>query len=90
MEAGAAEDFDKLIVVACDFDQKVARYARRAKCPLDEARSEVLRRSAAQLPDSEKAARADFVIDNSGTLENTTRQVDALWGKLHSLAAAPR
>jgi dephospho-CoA kinase len=90
LEAGAAGDFDKLIVVTCDFEQKVERYARRAKCSLEEARSEVLRRSSAQLPDSEKAARADFVIDNSGTLEATTRQAAALWGKLHSLAAAPR
>ena len=27
IEAGAAKDFDKLIVVTCDFEQKVARYA---------------------------------------------------------------
>jgi dephospho-CoA kinase len=87
LEAGAAKDFDKLIVVTCDFDQKVARYAQRAKCSPEDAQTEVLRRSSAQLPDDEKAARADFVIDNSGTLENTARQVDALWGKLQSLAA---
>ena len=49
--------------------------------------AEVARRSAAQLPDEEKAARADFVIDNSGTVEATTRQVEALWTKLQDLAA---
>ena len=89
MEAGAAKDFDKLVVVTCDFDQKVARYAHRAKCSPEEAKTEVLRRSAAQLSDAEKAARADFIIDNSGTLEATTRQVETLWGKLKHLGAHP-
>jgi dephospho-CoA kinase len=88
-EAGAAKDFDKLIVITCDFEQKVARYAHRAKCSPEEAKAEVLRRSAAQLPDTEKAAHADFVIDNSGTLEATTRQVEALWSQLKHMAAQP-
>ena len=90
VEAGAAQDFDTLIVVTCDLDQKIARYAKRAKCSLEKARSEVLRRSSAQLPDDEKAAHADFVINNSKTLEATTRQIDVLWAKLQNLAAAPR
>lgn len=88
-EAGAAKDFDKLIVVTCELEQKVAHYAVRARCSLENARAEVLRRSAAQLPDAEKAARADFVIDNSGPLEATTRQVDALWVELQKLAGQP-
>jgi dephospho-CoA kinase len=89
IEAGAAKNFDKLIVVTCDFDQKVRHYAHRAKCSPEEAKAEVLRRSAAQLSDAEKAARADFLIDNSGTLEATTRQVAGLWDKLKHLAAHP-
>jgi dephospho-CoA kinase len=44
----------------------------------------VLRRSAAQLSDEEKARHADFVIDNSGSLDDTTQQVDALWTKLRA------
>ena len=84
IEAGAAKDFDKLIVVTCDFEQKIARYAQRANISPDAARVEVLRRSAAQLTDEEKARHADYVIDNSGSLENTSQQVDALWTKLHA------
>ena len=83
MEAGADKDFDNLIVVTCSLDQKVARYAQRGAISLEEARAEVQRRSAAQLSDEEKARRADFVIDNSGSIEETTRQVDAVWAKLH-------
>ena len=82
LEAGAARDFDKLIVVTCDLDQKIARYAQRAGVSPEEARAEVLRRSAAQLSDAEKASRANFVIDNSGSLEAATRQVDAVWTEL--------
>jgi dephospho-CoA kinase len=87
VEAGAACDFDKLIVVTCDFDQKVERYALRAGLSDEGARSEVLRRTAAQLSDEEKASHADYVIDNSGSIENTTRQVDAVWADLRKNAA---
>jgi len=82
IEAGAAKDFGKLIVVTCDFEQKVARYAQRAKISAAAAREEVVRRSAAQLSDEEKASRADYVIDNSGSLENTIWQIDAVWAEL--------
>ena len=86
LEAGAAKDFDKLIVVTCGLEQKIARYAQRAKISSEEARAEVLRRSSAQLPDEEKAARADYVIDNSGSLDDTTRQLDPVWAELKHLA----
>jgi dephospho-CoA kinase len=38
--------------------------------------------AASQLPLEEKAKRADKVIDNSGPLAETWRQVDALWKEL--------
>jgi dephospho-CoA kinase len=82
IEAGAAKDFDKVIVVTCSFEQKVQHYAHRAGISLEAARREVERRSAAQLSDEQKAAHADYVIDNSGSLEETERQVERVWGKL--------
>ncbi|MCE9533454.1 MAG: dephospho-CoA kinase [Planctomycetes bacterium] len=39
---------------------------------------DVAKRESAQLPLSVKAARADAAVDNSGSEENTQRQVDAL------------
>ena len=84
VEAGAAKDFDKLIVVTCDLDQKIARYAKRANISLEEARVEVQRRSAAQMTDDEKASHGDYVIDNSGAIGETARQVDAVWEKLRN------
>jgi dephospho-CoA kinase len=89
IEAGATNDFDKLIVITCDLDKKVARYAKRANIPLEEARTEVLRRSAAQLSDDEKAAHADFLIDNSGPLEDTAFYVDILWTHLTEFTDEP-
>jgi dephospho-CoA kinase len=84
IEAGAAHDFDKLIVVTCNLEQKVERYTQRGKIKIspEEARKEVARRSAAQLSDEEKVSRADYVIDNSGPVAHTARQVESVWQKL--------
>ena len=85
-EAGADKDFDKIIVVTCDFDRKVEQFARRMEVPLDVARFEVTRRSAAQFSDMEKAQRADYVIQNSGSMEDTERQVKKIWRELTDLS----
>ena len=39
---------------------------------------------AAQMPIDEKRSRARLVIDNSGTQDETRRQVDAIWAELTS------
>ena len=49
---------------------------------VEAARAEVTRRMAAQIPDEEKVKRADFVIDNSGTLEATEEQVRKVFSAL--------
>src|SRR5271168_796474 len=82
LEAGAAKRFDKLIVVTSSEDQRIARFAARQKLDLDSARKEVERRMAAQLPESEKIKAADYVIDNSGSLDYTRAQVREVWAKL--------
>jgi dephospho-CoA kinase len=40
----------------------------------------------AQLPESEKIKAADYVIDNSGLLDQTREQVRQVWEKLRSAA----
>jgi dephospho-CoA kinase len=79
LEAGAADRFDRLIVVTCSEEQRVQRYAQRLKIDVEAARREVVRRMSAQLPDSVKIQRADYVIDNSGSLDNTEAQVRTLY-----------
>ena len=61
LEAGAADRLDRLIVVTCSEEQRVQRYAQRLKIDVEAARREVVRRMSAQLPDSVKIQRADFV-----------------------------
>ncbi|HME37248.1 MAG TPA: dephospho-CoA kinase [Candidatus Sulfotelmatobacter sp.] len=82
LEAGAAERFDRIVVVTCSAEQRVARFAARQKVDLEAARKEVARRMAAQLPDEEKIKAANYVIDNSGALDQTREQVRQVWQKL--------
>lgn len=84
LEAGAAKQFHRLIVVTCSDEQRVARFAARQKLPLAAAREEVKRRMAAQLPDAEKIKAADYVIDNSGPLDHTREQVEQIWKALRA------
>jgi len=53
---------------------------------LEDACKEVERRMAAQLPEVEKIKAADYVIDNSGSLEQTKGQVRELWERLRGEA----
>ena len=87
LEAGSADRFDHLIVVTCDPEQRVKRFARRQSVDEAAARAEVSRRMAAQIPDAEKIRAADFVIDNSGPFDATELQVRQVFGKLREEAA---
>jgi dephospho-CoA kinase len=86
LESGAREHFDRLIVVTCSAEQRIARFAARQKIDLEAARREVTRRMAAQLPDEEKIEAADYVIDNSGPLDQTREQVRLVWLNLRAEA----
>ena len=82
LEAGMANGFDRLIVVTCQSEQRIQRSAHRLKVDQETARREVRRRMAAQLPDEEKVRAADYVIDNSGSLDETGRQVKRIYAEL--------
>jgi len=85
-EAGVKDRFAKMVVVTCRPEQKVQRYAERAGRDQAAASAEVARRSQAQLPDEEKIRRADYVIDNSGSLERTRQQVERIYAELKVMA----
>jgi dephospho-CoA kinase len=88
IEAGAHKRFDKLIAVTCNLEQKVERFTERSHLSEPQARAEVERRMHAQLPETEKARLADYVIDNSGSLEQAEAQVEKIWQDLRHLEAA--
>ncbi len=82
LESGGADRFDHLLVVTCHPDQRIQRFAQRLGISEDAARAEVSRRMAAQISDEEKIKAADFVIDNSGSLQETERQVRTIFAAL--------
>jgi len=97
LEAGLGKYFDKLVVVTSHAQQKLERFAKRAlsgnwndESSHARALLEAERRIGAQLSDQEKIAAADYVIDNSGELSQTERQVNKVYKELQQLAAAKR
>jgi dephospho-CoA kinase len=82
LESRATKRFDRLIVVTCRPEQRVQRFAARLGISEEAARDEVNRRMAAQIPDEEKIKAADFVIDNSESLEATEQQVKQIFAAL--------
>jgi dephospho-CoA kinase len=87
-EAGVHRRFDKIVVVTCTPEQKMERFLARVAPSMDadQARAEAQRRIAAQIPDEQKVAAADYVIDNSGALELTEAQVEKVHRELAELA----
>ena len=75
-EAGWDALADEVWVVALPPEEQLTRLLARDKTMSEgEARARI----AAQMPLAEKCARADVVIDNSGTKEETREYVGKLW-----------
>jgi dephospho-CoA kinase len=81
-EAGIEKRFAKMLVAWCRPEQQLERLMAKAGLPREEAE----RRIAAQMPVEEKRRRADYVIDCSGSLEDTRQQVESLFAQLKQLA----
>jgi dephospho-CoA kinase len=65
---------EKVVVVHCTPEQQLERLMERNGF----SREEALRRIASQMPVEDKKSRADYCINNSGTLFDTELQVDEL------------
>lgn len=74
-ESGLQQLADKVIVVTADRKAQVKR-AQKRKASL--SGKDILMRIKAQMPLTAKVRKADFVIDNSGTREQTKKQVENL------------
>jgi dephospho-CoA kinase len=92
---GWAQRFDRLILVTVPDEVKIARFiARMMATEGPESRREALTkdaraRMAVQIPDREKAERCEYVIDNSGSIEETRRRVEEIYRELVQ-AAQPK
>lgn len=77
-EAGAQDRVDAVLVVKVDPQVQLKRLMERDG--IDEASAR--RKIAAQMPQAEKLARADFVIDNSAERDQTRLQAEQLFERL--------
>jgi dephospho-CoA kinase len=82
-ERNIVEEFDAIILVDAPRPLRLERLV--ATRGLEE--TEAMNMIASQMPAELKRARADFVIENDGSLDKLERDVDALWSSLQRNAA---
>ena len=81
-EVGLHRRMDRVIVVYADEERQIERLIKRDHL----TREEATRRIKTQMPLSEKIKRADFVIDNNGTEEETLLQTQEVFERLKAEA----
>lgn len=84
VETGMHTAFEVLVVVSTPVESQIERLLRDRGMREDSIRSRI----GAQAPLEEKAAVADVIVDNEGTLEELEAQVDRLWNDLRTRAGA--
>ncbi|HEX2602132.1 MAG TPA: dephospho-CoA kinase [Gemmatimonadaceae bacterium] len=77
-ERNLVEEYDAIVLVDAPRPVRLERLV--AARGLDE--TEAMNMIAAQMPAELKRARADYCIDNDGSIEDLERDVDALWSSL--------
>jgi dephospho-CoA kinase len=83
-EAGVEKMVDLVLLVYISPEEQIRRLMIRSSFTPEEAE----RRVASQMPIGEKIPRADIVIRNGGSVEETAREVDRAWEELRRRSAA--
>ena len=81
-ESGMDKKLEKIIAVCVSEENQPNRLMKRDGISEEDARIRIR----AQLPLADKVRRADFVIDNNGSIGETKRQIEDLYNKLRYLA----
>ena len=84
VETGMHTAFEILVVVSATVATQIERLMRQRGM----SESSIRARIAAQAPLEDKAAVADFLVDNEGTLDELESQVDRLWNDLSARPVA--
>ena len=82
-ERNMADEYDAIVLVDAPRPVRLERLV--ASRGLEE--TEAMNMIASQMPAELKRARADYCIDNAGSLEDLEREVDALWSSLQRAAS---
>jgi len=85
-ESRIGGSLNKVMVAWCRPEQQVERLMAKAGVSREEAE----RRIQAQMPVEEKRRRADYLIDCSGSMEETHRQADAIYLELRRIVEGRR
>ena len=78
VETGSYTQYDALIVISCDPNTQKDRLIARDMLTQDQAQAII----EAQLPLSEKEAKADFLIMNDGTPDDLFEAINSAWPAL--------
>ena len=84
VETGMHTAFEILVVVSATVATQIERLMRQRGM----SESSIRARIEAQAPLEDKAAVADFLVDNEGTLDELESQVDRLWNDLSARPVA--
>jgi len=91
--ADSKRSFHRILLVVAPDEVKVARFvsrtlAGRTVSPQEQAalEADARQRLSHQIPDAKKAPRCDYILDNSGSLENLQQQVRRIFVELCELA----
>jgi dephospho-CoA kinase len=85
IEAGLKSRVDVVLLVYIPPEEQIRRLRERDGFSREEAQGRI----AAQMPIAEKISRADIVIGNDGSIEETSRQVDRAWEELCRMHRLP-
>jgi len=81
IETGTYKDYDRIILVECEERQQIERSLKRDHVD----RAEVLARLSRQMPLAEKRKFAHYLIDTSGSKEDTLRRVREVYDALRRI-----
>jgi dephospho-CoA kinase len=82
-ERRLANEFDQIVLVDAPKELRLDRLVNRRGVAEDDASNMIAAQMLAEL----KRARADYVIENDGSLEELRDQVDAVWQRLTAIAS---
>jgi len=85
LEAGTYKDYDRVLLVVCRPEVQLERFRlRQTELSAEAAQFELARRTEAQFSDTKRRSLvpAEWVIDNSGSKEETAAQVGRIYEKL--------
>jgi dephospho-CoA kinase len=85
-DARGKDEFDLVVVVSAPEVVRIERMVAHRGMSVEEA----TRRIRSQVPEEQRLALADIVIESGGTLQETLARADEVWAELHQRAVGGR